>query len=368
VDINLEPVYDTIMTAVSAEGVFGVTNVVLPPEDMLRYLEAEYHKLKMITEVSQWTHPDDITAATDADARLEYFYEEAKGRLADGMYGLSEAVTAVRGKKSFETAKRKYYVGDCVHRGNTSVYEGFCEVANGVHGLVLIKLADKAEDNYRIEREKRINEALHRKSVPQWKHLPLVLDNFKAGSRMGLVMRKFDGHTLNEIMAMPMYKAGIDRKHVVWMFNRLLSVVGYAHSCGIIHGNIEPTHVMIRPDDHNLCLIDWSTAVVNPSVTGERLEYVSDYSAPELVEAKRPPLPSADIYSIGKLAIRLLGGNIRNNKLPSSVEKELQNYFKGFVNESPIQRPQDAWVLHKQLIYIVEKLWGKRKFLKFEVQ
>jgi hypothetical protein len=368
VDINLEPVYETIMEAVSSEGVFGVTDVVLPPEDMLRHLAAEYNKLKMMTEHTQWTHPDDRTAAYDADTKLEFFYEKAKERVTAGTYGLSNISDAIKGRKSFSTATRKYYIGDRVHQGNTSIFEGYCEISDGMSGLVLMKLSDDVDGNPRIAREKRVLELLHKKGAPQWKHLPLLLDNFKAGPRMGLIMRKFNGHTLWDVRYMKMYKDGIDRKHVVWILNRLLSVVGYAHSCGVIHGNIDPSHIMIRPDDHNLCLLDWSTAAINPAVTGDNLEYISDYSAPELVDSKAPPMPSADIYSIGKIAIWLLGGNIRNNTLPSSVEGDLARFIKGFVNGSPIQRPQNAWQLHGQLIYVIEKLWGKRKFLKFDVE
>ena len=367
-DINLEPVYEIIMEAVSSEGVFGVTDVVLPPQDMLRHLAAEYHKLKMMTEHTQWTHPDDRTAAFDADTKLEFFYEKAKVRVSDGTYGLSNISDAVKSRKSFTTAIRKYYIGDRVHSGNTSIFEGNCEISDGLSGLVLLKLADSVEANPRVAREKRVLETLHKKGAPQWKHIPLLLDHFKAGPRMGLVMRKFNGYNLYDIMKMPMYRDGIDRKHVVWILNRLLSAVGYAHSCGVIHGNIDPSHIMIRPEDHNLCLLDWSTAAIRPHITGDKLEYVSDFSAPELVDAKTPPLPSADVYSIGKIAIWLLGGGLRGNALPASVESEMQNFVKGFVNSSPIQRPQDAWVLHRQLIYIVEKLWGKRKFLKFNVQ
>ena len=367
-DINLEPVYETIMTAVSAEGVFGVTDVVLPPDKMLKHLAAEYHKLKMITEPTQWTHPDDRMAAHDADSKLELFYEGAKERCGNGTYGLSNVPNAVKGRKSFTTSVRKYYIGDRVHEGNTSIYEGHCEISDGLSGLVLMKLADKVEDNPRLMREKRVFDLLHKDPANQWKHLPLLLDNFKAGPRVGLIMRKFNGYNLYDIRKMKRYMNGIDRKHVVWMLNRLLSVVGYAHNCGVIHGNIDPSHVMIRPEDHNLCLLDWTSAAVTPRSTGDKLEYISDYSAPELVEAKTPPLPSADIYSIGKMAIWLLGGSIRSNTMPSSVEQDLQNFLKGFVNTSPIQRPQDAWQLHAQLIYVVEKLWGKRKFLKFEVE
>ncbi len=366
-DINLEPVYETVMQAVSAECVFGVVDIVLPPEDMKRYLDAEYHKVKMITEPTQWSNPEDRIAAEDADSRLESFYKSAQIRLEEGTYGLSTLSESVKSRPSFSTEKRKYYIGNKLNIGNSTIYEGHCEISDGLSGLVLIKLVDDVADNPGAMREKRVLDLLHKKPAPQWKHLPLLLDMFKSGGRIGLVLRKFNGYTLNEIMNMQRYRNGIDRKHVVWMLNRILSAIGYAHNTGVIHGNIDPSHLLIKPDDHNVCLVDWSTAAVRPQQTGDKLELSSEFSAPELANEKYIPSSSADIYSIGKIAIWALGGNVSNDTMPDSVEEDLQRFIKGFVTRSQIQRPQNAWQLHKQLIYTIEKLWGRRKFLKFHI-
>src|SRR5262249_19682565 len=153
-------------------------------------------------------------------------------------------------------------------------------------------------------------------------------------------------------------------KHMVWMLSRLLSVLGYAHSKGIIHGNIDPSHLMIRPSDHNLFLIDWSYAAVNPFRTGDGFKvWREHYSAPEVAERKRP-IPASDLYAVGKCMIFILGGDVRNNSLPAQVDEKIQRLIIYFVRESPLQRAQDAWEMYTFLRKLMEELWGPRKFLE----
>ena len=53
----------------------------------------------------------------------------------------------------------------------------------------------------------------------------------------------------------------INSRHLVWIFNRLLTVLGFVHGLGVTHGAVLPEHILIRKRDHALMLIDWSYAV-----------------------------------------------------------------------------------------------------------
>lgn len=368
-DLNLEPIYEKIMQAVSAEEVFGVVDVVIPPDEQLEYLAKEYKKLKDVTDPKNWTNPEDNEASSDADQRLESFYLKAQERIKEGIYGLGGLNRKPRNvSSSFETSKRKYFIGDLICEGDiSSVYQGFCEIGDESFGEVIIKVVDDPSDNDLMQNEIRILQILHQTKGPQWKHLPFLLDSFKTKSGLGNVLRKFNGYDLIQVREHPRYKQGIDRKHMVWMLNRILSAMVYTHDLGIVHCNIEPSHIMIKPDDHNVCILDWSYAAFRPSQTGDSFKvFTLIYSPPEVKE-KRPPLPSSDFYSIGKVMIWLLGGNPETNYIPEKVEKKLRQFLLWFVEESPLQRPQDARKLHAQLIYTIESLWGKRRFLKFEM-
>ena len=365
-DTGLEQTFELIMNAVSAEEVFGIVDVVLPPDEMLAHLKRKYEQLHNITSPENWQSIEDREAAGDADLRLKEFYQEAQGRIKAGLYGLGGSTRKrPTGAGTFTTGKREYWVGEVLADGDIStVYEGMCALSDGAAGEVVIKVVNDVEDNDLALNEIRILEKLHSQSAPQWKHLPLLLDSFMTDEgQQGIVLRKFRGFTLEQVRNHRNYREGVDRKHMVWMLNRTLSAIGYAHALGIVHCNITPDHIMVKPDDHNACILDWGYAASRPGETGDGFKvFTEGFSAPEVKE-KKPPIPASDIYSIGKCMIYLLGGDVQTNEMPDSVELRVQSFLQWMAHESPLQRPQDAWELHPQLIQMIEELWGKRRFL-----
>ncbi|MGV8152594.1 MAG: serine/threonine protein kinase [Candidatus Nanoarchaeia archaeon] len=367
IDYDLESLYSTIMNAVLPEDVFGCVDIVLPPNELLKYLAEEYNSRKQKLNPDNFSEIEEQEIAKEAINYLNNFYLDAQNKIQGGTYGLNANRLFKPNDNFFCINERKYYLGKILSTGDIStIYQGFFDNGRGNFAEVIIKVVDSPEDNDLMQNEVRILRRLHAETVPQWKHLPFILDSFNTNDgRTGIVLRRFNGYTLLQVRAHKRYIKCVDRKHVVWMLNRLLSGIGYAHSLGIVHCNIEPSHLIINPAMHNLCILDWSYAAYLPSQTGDGFKvYTPNFSAPE-VKQKKPPIPASDIYSIGKVMIWLLGGNIETNQMPGSVEEELQRFLQYLVRESPLQRPQNAWELHGQLISTVEKLWGKRKFLSF---
>ncbi len=56
------------------------------------------------------------------------------------------------------------------------------------------------------------------------------------------------------------YPAGADARAIVWMWKRMLDVLGWLHDDGWCHGAIEPAHVIIHPRAHGVILGGWSEA------------------------------------------------------------------------------------------------------------
>lgn len=56
------------------------------------------------------------------------------------------------------------------------------------------------------------------------------------------------------------YPAGIDPRHAVWMWRRMLEVLGYLHQSGWAHGNLAPEHLLVHPGDHGILIIGWADA------------------------------------------------------------------------------------------------------------
>lgn len=369
-DIDLEKVYNLVMDAVCAEDIFGkLTN--RGQDSPETALQKEYDRLYAVVSPELYnSSPDDKDLAADARERLNKFFARAKTRLADEIYGLTQKGPSLRkpGHLAFKTAKREYYIGEAFAEGTiATIYDGECAIQDEFAGRVAIKIVNNPADNELAWREATVLKSLHAGNGKQRKHLPVLLDRFQTSDqRVGLIFRYIEeSQDVQTILERSEYRDGVDRKHMVWMLNRIFSAVGYAHNLGIVHGNIEPAHLMVRGRDHNVFMIDWSWAAISPAKTGDQFKiFTEHFSAPE-VKKNGHPHPASDIYSIGKCMIYLLGGNIETNEMPDSVEPKLQRFLQYLVTESMAQRPHDAWEQWWFLDKLVRELWGKKKFQHF---
>ena len=179
-----------------------------------------------------------------------------------------------------------------------------------------------------------------------------------------ILMREVKGITMPELLEQ--YKKGVPAEHVMWMLERLLSVVGYLHSNCVVHGNIKPENIIINKDNHNVSLLGFSFCIPNANTSEAQYKIVNDYyTAPEVNKTARV-LPSSDVYSIGKIAIKLLGGDISSNGMPISVDARVRAFIRKMVSSSLSDRPNDAWKLWSELIKLRNEVFGTQRFKKLD--
>lgn len=312
--------------------------------------------------------PESTRLATEGFLRLQSLYAGAMRKLERGTFGDSGASYEPAPDESdycITTPRGRYDVTAGLAQGQFStVYSGHRN-RNPIDRIV-IKIADDQNNNERLQQETQVLRQLHAEASPLRIHLPRYLDQFKTDDgRLGNILSYSEGYDLHAIRRY--YPQGIDPVHSIWIFRRALSILGYAHSRGILHGNVEPAHLIVRPWDHNLVLVDWTCAVVNPARTGAGFQLQHPlYSAPEVAERKNP-LPSADLYSLGLCMIYLLGGDPSTQQLPDSVDIRLQRFIKFFVRSSPIGRAQDAWEMFHKLKVLRDEIFGVHQFREFSM-
>lgn len=362
-DADLMPVYDRVMQAVRPEDAFAPLTIVIPPRLLALHLDPEMVEMRRVLDPEKYSSIDDKEAATMALARLEVFFVEALLKAKKGVYALDDySILPPKGGKKMVVDGVTYYVGEKFEHGaHSSLYRGRMMAGNGSGGVV-IRTANEPGDNSFLYNEIRNLDLLHRQEVAQWRGVPFMLSRFNAGERVGIISRYFDGVTLFQVRANKLHVNGLDQRHMVWVMDRILRVLGYVHSIGMVHGCISPDKVLIRPDNHSAMITGWCHAVYQPATTGERVVFEDRvFQAPEVTESKNIG-PWTDIYSLGKTLIWLVGGNPSTNEVPDVVAPKIKQFLLNMVRESYKARPHDAWQLFEAQNRIKDSLW-KRQFI-----
>jgi serine/threonine protein kinase len=265
-----------------------------------------------------------------------------------------------RGTTTITTGRRSYVVGARVVAG---------DIANLYHVRydgkdALLKLARNPANNDLIEREAAALRVLaasgdrrHRAYVPRLVEHIRYREAGTGVQRVANVIDRLDGFvSLADVRRA--FPDGLDPRDVAWMWRRLLVALGFAHRAGVVHGAVLPDHVLIRPADHGLVLIDWCYATTEtgdtvPAMVGR---YAQDY--PPEIPARRPVTPAADIH----MATRCM-----STLIDSGTPRRMEMFIRGCTLASPAARPKDAWRLLAELDGMLETLYGPRKFRPFHM-
>ncbi|MBK7828985.1 hypothetical protein [Nannocystis sp.] len=247
-----------------------------------------------------------------------------------------------------------------------TIFRGRCTAGARVGAEVAAKLAIDRADNSFILAEIQALRLLQQGDGRQRGQLPELLDLFHGGEgQAGVVLGWIDGFDGEALRGR--FPEGVPPEHVIWIGRRLLSVVGHAHKLGVLHANIEPAHIIVRPRDHHVSLIDWCYCVIEPARTHQGFRvYNPDFSAPEVAE-KKAPLPAADLYSVGRCMLYLCGGDMASGAMPGAVDDRLQRFIRYLTRQSPLQRAQDAWEMFSELERVRAAVYGAHRFVEMVV-
>jgi len=82
----------------------------------------------------------------------------------------------------------------------------------------------------------------------------------QGGERFAAAHRWRSGFVHSGLDVQRAHPSGVAPEHVVWMWKRLLEVLGFVHASGFAHGAIAPEHVLVHAKDHGALPCGWSHA------------------------------------------------------------------------------------------------------------
>lgn len=345
------------------------------PEDVFGELEVPQNE-SLDVAYRDWAkkvHPDlcsDKNLAHEAFTLLGKFLEQAEQKVKDGTYGnknvLSEEVV-ISSKTSTYNITTLFESGD------------ISDIFDTKQG-VLVKISRSPSSNDLLRNEASILNWIRNESPSKdlkvLRHIPVLRDSFvlEDSNKVKLQVNVLDKHegyySLQKVL--DNYPNGIDPRDAAWMFNRTLSGLLCAHQAGVVHGALNPSHIIIKSGDitdtevHNGVIVGWSHSVkVGDKIRAICPDY-KDYCAPEILTGLVANF-GYDLYSAATCMVALLGGDPSTKQVPNSVPRAIRGLLKAcFLGYK--HRSQDVWELYQDFQKILTALYGDRKFRKLEIK
>jgi serine/threonine protein kinase len=347
---------ETIAQAKHAVEIFG--NLEDPPKDKLRALELKYRKLY------RETHPDvngGSEISTQAFQNVKRLKAQAVLELEHGIYGKPPLAT-IKTKRHCYTILQPLGVSGAAHS-----YSCLIDRQSGVFTVAQTPL-----DNDLLQTEAQVLRLLREPNrceasgyLPM---LPELVESFIYGEangteRQASTFKAVPGY-ISLAAIQEAYPAGVDPRDMAWMWRRLLDLLGYVHSRGVIHGAVLPSNVLIGTGDHHeVILTNWQAAAGENAGVSKHIAYMDTahkpWYPPEVI-ARRPPTPGTDILMSARCMIALLGGDPLSGSMPPRTHRRIAGFLKSCLIIGTRQRPQDAWKLRAEFTELIDQLWRRQ--------
>lgn len=214
---------------------------------------------------------------------------------------------------------------------------------------VVLKLVRPGSEPGSLAREAEALRALQRSEAAGYAHftqrLPQVVAHGLAEGpggrgREALALRRVPG-VWGSLAALGARRpGGVEPRHAVWMWRRVLEVLAFVHESGWRHGDLAPDHLLVLPEDHGVLLVGWSRAH----------------------EARDPDSIHRDLRQTAWSIRALLRGEGDPSSLPSSVPPGLGELLD---RVSAGRCPPDARHVDSDLQAAAREAFGPPRFIPF---
>lgn len=200
--------------------------------------------------------------------------------------------------------------------GMGRVYKGTDTYTGGIVAVkeILPEFAADLEYRFRTEREVELLQQLNNPCVVK------VLDRFPYNGNFYIVMEYIDGMNVEQYVQA--YGAIPEARACRWMM-KILETMQYVHEQKIVHRDMKPNNIMLRPDE-SICILDFGIAKDMNANSHTQIGSIigSDgYMSPEQADGMSID-HRADVYALGCVLYYMLTGHHAYPKLSSDFETE----------------------------------------------
>jgi hypothetical protein len=186
-------------------------------------------------------------------------------------------------------------------------------------------------------------------------HIARIFGFIRHNEQLFLVMEFVEGEALQSILKA---KRRLDPAVTLAYFHQIFSAVAFAHKLGVIHGDLNPSNIIVTSFGH-IKVLDFALAPIlgDAAATGARAD-TARYMSPEQI--RREPIDErSDIYSLGALLYESLTGaapfacanessaaapSAESTPLPPSLlAKNSPAWLDGFVMRAVAPAPVDRF-------------------------
>lgn len=310
------------------------------------------------------THPDRFTdpvekeTAEKAFQRLNELYEEAKESLTGPVKPKPSPVK--ENIRSVKTNKNEYFIDRDGPNGDV------CSTFFSKDGYFL-KVAKNPADNDLLDSEAKALNTIAKSSCNFVQKL--VEDSTLQDGRRVNVVSSLEDDWISLKTLKEKFPSGLDVRHVVWIWRKLLVAMNAAHANGIYHCAVTPDNIMIKPSQHGLIIVDWCFS--RDSLKGSfalASEYASWYAKD--FTGKKYLSGALDIIMGARVMVYLLGGDPENPTALYKVHPMISAFFAGCISNSQRLVPGDSLAILEEFDELLERIGAPfypRRFVELTV-
>jgi len=164
-------------------------------------------------------------------------------------------------------------------------------------------------------------------------------------ARQGLVLRHPTGFWGSLAALNERYAPGLDPRHAVWIWRRMIEVLNFVHHQGWSHGDVRPEHALVHPHDHGVRLIGWASAQQGASAKDK----------------------AADLWRSARIVKVLLCGASTSDALPDGVPAGLGQLVTRAATDEGFCRSQGAEGLDALLREEARAAFGPPSFVPLTI-